>query len=637
MAPNVKGGKTVILEWRLANFKSIGTSSSLNLKPLTILAGANSSGKSSILHSILLICQTLDNRLTGRPLILNGEYIRLGTVDDILHAGASESEFSIGFRLAHIVDHPVLARRRRALAPSDAAQAIDTRADFTFSTASDLSGSQRALTPTLQFAKIQASAKGGEDTLGDAAEPTSTREIVLRRRTKEDLEALLNEYPSRGTFSAALEYEVDGVSIKAPRHYFTPILPGLFSRPEPLPPIGARLRHFLPASIAVPYDRTRREFDRKLAHRLERLIYRNVEREAQPPLVDASEPNTDHIDMALEHAIVDLQTALGEDLSVLEILTLVDDDRVSRDPKLERVLSDVRLRLIDVRDRINALAGELPENLGLENQQLPTVLRESVDSLTEFFVSKVRYLGPLRDEPKPVYEFSSSADTEDVGIKGQYTAAVLDSHRNDIIPYWDPQQQSIVQGPLIDAVRKWLRDFEVGYDVTTAESGKLGHTIKVRTTAQDSEFDLTNVGVGVSQVLPIIVLALVAEAGSTLLFEQPELHLHPRVQSHLADFFLGLVKCSKQAIVETHSEYLINRLRRRIAEDEPRDGQISVRDQIGLYFVEREGNESRFRDIVINEFGAIPDWPKGFFDEGAAEADRIIEAAMHKKLEKVGR
>lgn len=630
----------MILEWRLANFKSIGTSCSLDLKPLTVLAGANSSGKSSVLHSMLLICQTLDNRLADRPLILNGEYMRLGTVDDILHAGASESEFSIGFALAHSADHPLPARRRRALAPSEAAPVIHTRADFTFSTASDLSGSQRALTPTLQFARIQASAKGVEDPGDLAAKSTTTRtrEVVLRRRTKEDQEALLNEYSARGTYSTALNYEVEGVTIKPPRDYFLPpILPGLFSPPAQVTPIGARLRHFLPASVVAPYDKTRREFDRRLAFRLEKLIYRNVAREVQPLQEDASEPEADPIDRAVDQTINELRTALGEDLRVLEILTFVDDERASRDPNRERGLAEARSRLNKARDRMNALAGALPINLGLESLLLPDVLRESVDVLTDFFISKVRYLGPLRDEPKPVYEFSSSADTEDVGIKGQYTAAVLDSHRNDPISYWDPQQRSVVQGPLIDAVRKWLRDFEVGYDVSTAESGKLGHTLKVRTTAQDSEFDLTNVGVGVSQVLPIIVLALVADPGSTLLFEQPELHLHPRVQSHLADFFLGLVRCGKQAVVETHSEYLINRLRRRIAEDEPRDGKAGVRSQIGLYFVEREGNESRFREIVINEFGAIPDWPKGFFDEGPAEADRIIEAAMHKKLEKSGR
>ena len=123
--------------------------------------------------------------------------------------------------------------------------------------------------------------------------------------------------------------------------------------------------------------------------------------------------------------------------------------------------------------------------------------------------------------------------------------------------------------------------------------------------------DLTHVGVGVSQVLPIMVMCLLADPDTTMVFEQPELHLHPKVQTLLGDFFLSMAILGKQCILETHSEYLINRLRFRAAADVKNELAKAMR----MYFVEKIGDTSNFRPVVVNEFGAIPDWPDGFFDQ----------------------
>jgi predicted ATPase len=142
---------------------------------------------------------------------------------------------------------------------------------------------------------------------------------------------------------------------------------------------------------------------------------------------------------------------------------------------------------------------------------------------------------------------------------------------------------------------------------------------------------LMNVGVGVSQVLPTLVMSLLAPPGSTLVLEQPELHLHPRVQSILGDFFLGIAATGKQCLVETHSEHLINRARRRIAEA----AGDSVMKLVRMYFVEKPGTVTRIIPVVPNEYGAIPEWPKGFFDEAANEAEKIIDAATRKRQSKL--
>lgn len=170
----------------------------------------------------------------------------------------------------------------------------------------------------------------------------------------------------------------------------------------------------------------------------------------------------------------------------------------------------------------------------------------------------------------------------------------------------------------------------VGTQVETIDQGKLGHEFKVATSSGDSTHDLTHVGVGVSQILPILVLSLLAEQGATLIFEQPELHLHPRVQTRLADFFLSMILLKKQCIIETHSEYLINRLRYFAASSQ--DKYIS--DNVLIYFVEKKKETSTFRPIKINEFGVIENWPEGFFDENEENSTRILKAAIKKKEKK---
>ena len=167
----------------------------------------------------------------------------------------------------------------------------------------------------------------------------------------------------------------------------------------------------------------------------------------------------------------------------------------------------------------------------------------------------------------------------------------------------------------------------VAQDIQTHDKGKLGHELKVAIAAKESVHDLTHVGVGVSQVLPILVQSLLASPGSTIIFEQPELHLHPRVQTRLADFFVSMTLVGKQCIVETHSEYFINRLRY-LAAVSP---GTSISSNVALFFVEKEKERSIYRRIRINEYGVIQDWPSGFFDESEDIAEKILKAGMEKK------
>ena len=128
---------------------------------------------------------------------------------------------------------------------------------------------------------------------------------------------------------------------------------------------------------------------------------------------------------------------------------------------------------------------------------------------------------------------------------------------------------------------------------------------------------------------PILVLCLLAPKDSTIIIEQPELHLHPKMQSRLADFFIAASLSGRQCLIETHSEHIVNQLCYRYA-SQSRDEIL--RDRSKIYFVEKHGVVSSISGITVDKYGALSDWPEDFFDESQRADDRIIEAVA-KKLE----
>ena len=134
---------------------------------------------------------------------------------------------------------------------------------------------------------------------------------------------------------------------------------------------------------------------------------------------------------------------------------------------------------------------------------------------------------------------------------------------------------------------------------------------------------MKEVGYGVSQVLPIIVQGLLMKEG-ILIVEQPEIHLHPKLQSLLYDFLYSLTLTGKKVMVETHSSHFITRMRRRIAEDETNQ----MDDRINLTFIE----EGVFRNLELDDYGTVLNYyPADFIEQPAKELDAIIKAQIKKR------
>jgi predicted ATPase len=283
---------------------------------------------------------------------------------------------------------------------------------------------------------------------------------------------------------------------------------------------------------------------------------------------------------------------------------------------------------------------DFDKNYHLRIIDLDYLIQNSINNIKEYFQKNIFYIGPLREEPHLQYE-SRIDNAQNIGIKGENCAGVIYQNKKIKVMYINPKyfehNNKIERNfcDLLDSVNEWLRYIGVADSVFVNFNGRYGYELKIKTINKVKGNDLTNVGVGVSQVLPIILECLLASEGTTIIIEQPELHLHPAMQSKLTDFFVATILCNKQLIIETHSEYIINRLRLRainLLNEKP------INNYIKIYFTEnlqenyknyKKGN-TLFRPLEINEYAAMSDWPEGFFDESSKIADEIIKAAAKK-------
>ncbi|MXX27714.1 MAG: DUF3696 domain-containing protein [Caldilineaceae bacterium SB0668_bin_21] len=240
-------------------------------------------------------------------------------------------------------------------------------------------------------------------------------------------------------------------------------------------------------------------------------------------------------------------------------------------------------------------------------------------------LQNVYYLGPLRAYPQRVYTWSGGQPM-DMGETGEAVVDALLAARQ--------QGQMIGRGrgrrrlTLEAYVAKWLKDLGLIHDfrVEPVAEGSRLFEVRVRKSPKAAEVLLTDVGFGVSQILPVLVLCFYVPEGSTVILEQPEIHLHPSVQAGLADVFIDAWEKRKvQVIVESHSEHLLRRLQRRIAEK-----KLS-QDNVGLYFCKEEDGVSRLDSLEIDLFGNISNWPQDFFGDQFGEIAAMSEAALMRR------
>jgi predicted ATPase len=164
------------------------------------------------------------------------------------------------------------------------------------------------------------------------------------------------------------------------------------------------------------------------------------------------------------------------------------------------------------------------------------------------------------------------------------------------------------------------------FNVEEIKSGTNMYQVRVMKDIDSAPVLITDVGFGVSQILPIITLCYYVPDYSTVIIEQPEIHLHPLVQSGLADVFIDAVKKKNiQLIIESHSEHLLRRLQLRIAEEK------IPNDDVKLYFCSTEKDQSKITNIQMDSFGNIKNWPNDFFGSEYKDIVEMNRAIIQRK------
>lgn len=612
----------MLTKWKIFNFKAIQQETELQFKPLTIFAGANSSGKSTVLQSILLVAQTLANEVTNRPIVLNGDLVRLGQFDDIKSIGSEAAEISFGWTLdspeesaPHISLAGLPSGVRSMMEPEQVVRRMACAIAFdavSGSAASDV----LQLQPALFSMSLEAQLWTNDGELSSSV-------MNVRQATISDEQPETMVGTQGGRYIIEFDHNTeDDRQAKTLPHEID----------------GVVLRHFLPsrllASFTAPQVRTEaimRALSGDSRYSMSRNGFASIADESLSP--EVIEIIAEHLSDGhpLREWIANAQRDPGTEIKIRDIETFIRRRRARLSANISGTIDqqdDLRLELTAV------LSKDGTQDVFRKMLPIPEELQPACRRCSEWFSSSVKYLGPLRDDPKPLYPLVSNIDPSDVGLRGEHTASVFHSHREKIVEFLSAENFKL---PRITPVRskrtlkfavfEWLKYLGVATALETQDKGKLGHEMQVRLHESDLPHDLTHVGVGVSQVLPIVVSCLLAEPDTMLIFEQPELHLHPMVQERLADFFLAMAMLGKQCVLETHSEYLINRFRFRAAAAE---GSQLV-ETIQIYFAEKNGIQSSFRPIVVNEYGAILDWPEGFFDQSQTEAEGIIREAIRKR------
>ncbi|MGY0373315.1 DUF3696 domain-containing protein [Clostridium sp. JNZ J1-5] len=219
---------------------------------------------------------------------------------------------------------------------------------------------------------------------------------------------------------------------------------------------------------------------------------------------------------------------------------------------------------------------------------------ESIKNKLKKFTDSIIHIEPFRDKPERVEYITRLSSLNTVGSTGGNIISTLINSVDDVK----------------DKINFWLKEFDLAKSIEIKSFGNSTYSLLIKDKQTGIINNLLDVGVGTSQILPIIIKALNSKNNSTLIIEEPEVHIHPNAQSKLADLF---VQCSKDGnkkfIIETHSIFLITQIEILVAQ-----GKISA-DDVGVYYFQHSNEGATVKDMRLTSNGQFEEeWPSGFFD-----------------------
>ncbi len=241
------------------------------------------------------------------------------------------------------------------------------------------------------------------------------------------------------------------------------------------------------------------------------------------------------------------------------------------------------------------------------------------------------YLGPLRTRAERLYSWSG-IEPESVGYAGENTIAAILAAEGRMISLG----YRLKRKPFLEIIALKLKQMGLidEFSVTPISKNRHEYEVGIRTKGSRDSVNLPDVGFGISQVLPVLVQCFYAPPGSTVIMEQPEIHLHPSAQSALADVMIDVINSREngadrniQLIIETHSEHFLRRLQRRIAEENVSQERVSA------YFANVSKAPATLEALELDKFGNVLNWPKHFFGDEMGDITEQAKAALKKRKE----
>jgi AAA15 family ATPase/GTPase len=559
----------MIKEYTIENFKAFAGPATVPIKPITLIFGPNSSGKSSIFQSMLMLKQTIKNSISQEDALMpKGDLVDVGNYREFINNHDISKEFSFTIMLVH-PEHFLLdinldvlhfpdefANYAYILERSVKQKSIGMRISFNYDVSIGIFVSEVALV------------------IENRHKPFIVYRNIVNRQ---------NISFNRKEAKSILKYDCFLKDHDYCQEFFQMFQDVIM--------IDDFVREY---SILPEQAMT---FENKI-----KLATKYIRRKPRKAKIINGDffYNREYLLDLSKRVIEKIKKNKNYEFFFKIFECMSTEDYLQLDNFLPVLLNNIKMNEI-VRYEV-----ELCKN--------PALIILSIANLFKVFFSNIRYIGPLRGYPEKYFSYSA-INTDYVGHTGKYVYDIIINNQT-----------------IVKAINKQMDRLNLGYDLVVtplvSETGDIADLFALRLLdkATNIHISITDVGFGISQVLPIVVQGVISKE-KTILIEQPELHLHPAQQAELGDMFIesALGENKNTFLIETHSEHLILRIMRRIRETHngnlPSDLPPIKPDDVAILYVEQDGeNGSIVREMPLNERGElVKAWPGGFFEEGLRE------------------
>lgn len=558
---------------QISRLKAFSESAVVPILPLTVLAGTNSVGKSTLLQALLVLKQSVESTSNYAGLDLNGVYAALGSFRDTYSRGGSANGL---------------------LEIAICCQLEGSKQELKYSFRSD--GSRAKLCRVEAFLeKVLVSEykePAGEEQERLASFLGSEQALVCTANSKQFL-VFSGIKPVK---EISFETSMDNISRQG---YIK----------EECKFLVENLIKLLVEQIAVSGPLARQQISH-LETALRSFQWQTLA-EALNPLI-ASQADIEEL----------RRTALPEEK--WHFLEKNLDDQQLDVIYLLFAFQEIELDVISACERLYEIGNLLPAT---GYRPIQSEAYSVISQVADYVSERIHYLGPLRRPPLLSYADKRQEPLFKIQPDGNGLMAHLKRRWKERTSFPSPFEGS--EEPTVDScINAWCKFLRIGNGLELEERDD-GYEVRVLPLSDDSaQLDITasdlptNVGVGVTQLLPVIALLVLTQPGATCIFEQPELHLHPSAQTGLGELFAAAVVSGRQLLVETHSEHFINGIQLAVAEK-----KLNPPD-IALLYVGRESGGRKIKLVELDSRGLIGEWPEGFFDEAERGAAKLLRAAF---------